>query len=292
MGGIFQILPTSLAEWVGRKGLGALLWYVFPYRFSVAYHNLGVVFPDMTRRAKMKMLHQIYEHYGWVLASYYVMPRKSFKKRILNADSSGTYDEHSPLTEGKGSVYCVSHFGHWEAFIAFLALKNYPFTGIYKVQKNPLSDAYFINHRQKFGRLEHISSQAGMRAFLDVLRENRMLGIAIDQNYRRKGIPVSFFGREFFAARGAAMFALKKKSPVVVAAFYLENGKFVYEEHRMDLPEYDEITDEAIADIMQILIQQTEEIILKHPEQWLWFHKVWQGIYSEKIRRTWREYLI
>ena len=293
IGFIFQLFPTSIVEWLGRNVLGALLWYVIPYRFSVAFHNLGVVFPEMSRNNKLKMMREIYSHYGYVFATYYVMHRQSFRKRILAADLEGKYKTHRGLEEGKGSIYCVTHYGHWEAFIAFFTMNSYPFTGIYKIQRNPLTDKYFIKHREKFGlSIKHLSSKAGTKAFSEILNKNEILGIAIDQNFRKKGISVQFFGREFKAARGAALLYLRHKSPVFLSTFYIENKQFIYEEKKIDLPEYHEMNNETVTDIMQRLMEETEITILKHPEQWLWFHKVWQDIYSEKIKRSWREYLI
>ena len=72
----------------------------------------------------------------------------------------------------------------------------------------------------------------------------------------------------------------------------VEKGDFVYQSKKIDLPEYDKINDDSIKDITTRILKEIEPVIKKYPEQWLWFHKVWSGIYTSKIKRSWREYLL
>jgi len=288
----FRLFPTVVVEWMGRR-LGDLLWYIIPYRFDVAYQNLGVVFPEMDRGDKMRMMRRIYRHYGYVFATYYVMHRPSFRARIAAVDPDGSFDRGAGLDKGLGTLYCVFHFGHWEAFIAFLTMKGWPFTGIYKVQRNPLTNAYFIRHREQFGNsIRHISARAGMESYEEVLKENRMLGIAIDQNFRKRGVKVRFFGREFSAARGAALLHIRRGAPLYLSAFYLADGGFRYEQKQIEPPSGTGDIEADLAAVMQTLLTETETFIRRYPEQWLWFHRVWSDLYTETTKRTWREYFI
>ena len=51
----------------------------------------------------------------------------------------------------------------------------------------------------------------------DVLSKNGILGLVSDQDARKSGVFIKFFGKAASTSKGAALFHLKTKAPIIVA---------------------------------------------------------------------------
>jgi Kdo2-lipid IVA lauroyltransferase/acyltransferase len=289
---LFSLFPNGLVVWFGRR-LGDLLWLFFPYRLKVMIINLGIVFPEWSRRQILKKAHEIYRFFGEVSATYFILHRKSMKQKILQTEDDTPDLFPDLLSEGKGILYATLHFGHWEALIAYWQMINLPFSGIYKIQKNPLSHRYFDKRRLQFGdTLQFLDSKLGIPAFVENIQSNRVVVNAIDQSARSRGIEMPFFGEIVEVPRGNAKLKILSGAPLCFGYHRYKNGRFFLHKKQITLPEMEEASDENIRHINTILLQEAEAAIRKYPEQWMWFHKLWKGKYKQPFKRKWHEYFL
>ena len=93
------------------------------------------------------------------------------------------------------------------------------------------------------------------------------------------GVASTFFGRRTGTAYGLALFALKTKSPVLPIYTYEGRDKklHIVIEPAVDTSAYvTEDKEESQAKLTQAFNDKLEEIVRKHPEQWMWVHRRWK----------------
>ena len=70
---IFQLFPRKIMLIIG-KGLGIMIFYLYPLRKSIALKNISIAFPDYDTKDKQRLLKACYKHYGMVLVDFFRLP--------------------------------------------------------------------------------------------------------------------------------------------------------------------------------------------------------------------------
>ncbi|MEE8466883.1 MAG: lysophospholipid acyltransferase family protein, partial [Planctomycetota bacterium] len=116
------------------------------------------------------------------------------------------------------------------------------------------------------------------RRLIRALAKNRVVGLLIDQDIGDiPGVFVPFFGRPAWTPTGAAMFALRRRCPVIPAFIHrCPDGT-----HRLEIqpPLTIPSTGSAQSQIAELTAASTaciERQIRAHPEQWVWSHRRWR----------------
>jgi KDO2-lipid IV(A) lauroyltransferase len=106
-----------------------------------------------------------------------------------------------------------------------------------------------------------------------------MLAIPADQNQsRRSGVFVSFFGLPASTTAGPARLAMMTGAPVI-PVFLLREGES--DTHRLEVQQPVELVRGSDRDAEVVVNTQRctsviEDVVRRHPEQWIWFHKRWR----------------
>lgn len=284
---LINLLPVKVIMWFSGL-LGRIAWVVFPFRLDVVHANLSNVFPEMEEKEKFKLIRKTYIEFARTFGMIFIMHRKPFLELIENAEISGLDKVNEVLADGKGAILTTYHGCWFEAYFAWFNMAGLPTSLIYQKQANPLSDAFFIKQRMRYGEsLEHFHSQEGMSVFQNSLEKNRLLIISLDQSYSDNGTHVPFFNRLLSCARGTAVLHLRTGAPVLTSVYYMKNDKLHIDFEKVDLPAYDEICEENINDITTRSIYWYEPYIQKYPEQWFsLFHRLWKKKGYTKVKRT------
>lgn len=288
---LINLLPLPLITAM-TSGIGWLVWVIYPFRLRVAYSNLSTVLPDMGHAEKMRLLKTVYIQFPQTFSLIFILHRKKIFKMIQNARISGRDKLEQALTQGKGVVLTTFHGFWFEAYFAWFNANNIPTSLIYQEQSNPLSDAYFMRQRMRYGTsLEHLRTHIGMKRYQEALERNRVLIVSLDQSSFHKGCVIPFFSRPHHCAKGAGILHLRTKAPVMTSVYYVKKGRFHIDFDNVDLPVYHDITEENIQDICARSIREYEQFISQNPEQWFsLFHKLWTKTdYPESVKRTWKQ---
>jgi len=290
---VINLLPVSAID--GFAGLlGRLAWLLFPFRLPVAYYNLSRVYPEMSRMDRMYILKRTYVQFARTFGIIFILHRKQLMELVANTVISGRDKLDAALSQGKGVILTTYHGCWFEAYFAWFNLSNLPTSLIYQQQANPLSDAFFVRQRNRYGTsLQHLISKAGMDAFQQALAENRLLIISLDQRYSGRGAEISFFDTPLKCAKGSAVLHLRTGAPVLTSVYYMQDGKLHIDFDTVELPEYGEVNEENIKDILSRSIARYEPYIRRHPEQWFsLFHKLWIKHGYPEVKRPLRELLV
>ena len=132
--------------------------------------------------------------------------------------------------------------------------------------------------------VKYIDAHSPTNAFeiFKALKKNSMVAFVVDQFMGKPfGIATQFFGKRTGSAYGLALFAQKTKSPIVPVYTYEGSDKkmHVVFEPVIDInPFIVEDKTQSLQNITQHFCDKVEEIIRRHPEQWMWVHRRWKDI--------------
>ena len=174
-------------------------------------------------------------------------------------------------------ILATGHYGNWEIAAAAVAARGIPIAAIVRRQGNRLVDARLDGLRRRLGVETIYQSEAPSRV-PRVLRRGGVVGIVGDQDARRSGLFVPFFGRPASTHRGPALFALKLRAPVFACvARRLPGGEVRYRVsgERVSPPRTGEL-DADVAALTAALAASLEAEIREAPEQYFWFHRRWK----------------
>jgi len=95
-------------------------------------------------------------------------------------------------------------------------------------------------------------------------------------DHRDKGAKVRFFGVETVAPTGAVSLALKYEVPLIFVYTLLhpDNRCDIVMAGEVELVRTGNFKEDVLANT-QALITRMEDVIRRHPEQWMWFHDRW-----------------
>jgi KDO2-lipid IV(A) lauroyltransferase len=273
---IAHFVPLACCNWLGSR-LGSLAFTVLKKRRLLTLENLreaqqrgfladGINVEQVARRT--------WEHLG-MLGSEFVFYANRPHGVLKNVTIEGEANLRRILEKQRGVIMAVGHIGNWELMGARIALAGVGVSSIAKAQSNTLLDDYIIKTRQAAG-INSIPKLSFLRPVLRAFEHNQLVSFFIDQNAGSAGLPIKLFGRETRIARGAAEFALKTDTPVVFGYIVRET------QGRQRIVISEEITlsrsgDKAV-DLMTnttTFIGLIQAVIQKHPDQWLWMHKLW-----------------
>ena len=105
----------------------------------------------------------------------------------------------------------------------------------------------------------------------DVLSKNGLLGLVSDQDARGKGIFVDFFGIPASTPKGAAIFHVNTKAPMLLGICLKQNFR-KYHIHFKAI----NTKNKDIKEITQEYTKLIELYVKKYPDQYFWFHRRWK----------------
>lgn len=267
-------LPKGAAAPVGQA-IGGLVRRPFGIRRGTVRENLRRAFPDADEAWIDRTAREAYAHLGREVVAMIRLSRLTADEVVALTDVPTWPEVQEALAEGKGALLVTGHYGNWEVAAAAVAARGVPISAIVKPQRNRLVDAMVQEARARLG-IGTISISRAPREVPRLLARGGVVGIVGDQDARRKGIFVPFFGVPASTFRGPAQFALRFDTPVFAAtARRLEDGRYRVQGTRIPL----ERTGDPAADEYRLtaaISAHLEGEIRADPTQYFWFHKRWK----------------
>ncbi|HEX7240575.1 MAG TPA: lysophospholipid acyltransferase family protein [Longimicrobiaceae bacterium] len=272
---LVSALPEGAADRLGG-GAGRLVG-ALGIRASTVEANLRLAFPDAPDAWVRETAQEAYRHLGREAAAILRLSRLSPEAIVARTETRGWEELDATLAEGKGALLVTGHYGNWEIAAATVASRGVPIAAIVKRMGNRLVDARLEALRTRLG-VETIEMHEAPRQVPRVLRAGGVVGIVADQDARRSGVFVPFFGRPASTHRGPALFALRLDAPVFACTAFRKPGRgvrYVVQGHRVPVPR----TGDLEADVLRLtreLAAALEADVRGAPEQYFWFHRRWK----------------
>ncbi len=250
-----------------------------PHR-RIARINLRLSFPEKTETERRSILLASCRNLGRVAAEVCHFPRlrRDNLHRYVSFADRLAWENAIREIEKRGGLILTGHLGNWELLAYAHGLLGHPVTIVHRPMRNPLVEAAIARLRSGAGT-RVVAKRRAAKDLLRTLRTRGTVAIPIDQNQPPGwGVFVDFFGIPACTTFGLARLALLSGAPVY-PAFLVREGET--ERHRIVvLPAIEAVrTGNRERDILvntQRYTQVLEEVIRRHPEQWIWFHRRWR----------------
>ncbi len=194
-------------------------------------------------------------------------------------DRIGFEQNAKPLIDGnQAGIILTAHIGNWESLGRLAQNVGVPVAAVAKPMHNQLVNNSILKSRARHG-FEVLEIKRTMKAIPDALRSGKWVAILGDQDARRRGIFVNFFGRPASTAPGAARFARMLNCPVL-PAFSVRSDtpdrqlKVIFAE-----PIWPDLDADPDSDVLRITQEHTsalEDVIRQYPADYFWLHRRWK----------------
>lgn len=185
----------------------------------------------------------------------------------------------SALAQGNGVIALGAHLGSFPLLGARLAIEGYPFNVVINEPNFPRMWKILNDRQKRLGQnpypLNPVTSS--IKKSLNCLRRNEILYLVADEQQRRRGIPVLFFGQTAFTAPGPAILSIKANAPILPMFMVRENE--VKRRLIIGKPIHIERTSDEKKDIEMLTVKFTkiiEEVVRQYPAQWTWLNRRWK----------------
>jgi Kdo2-lipid IVA lauroyltransferase/acyltransferase len=247
----------------------------FGVRRRVATANLALAFPERSGAEREGVLREHYRELGRVAVEY---ARLGELARAEPGQVVGEVRglEHLLATReaGRGAILLSGHFGHFELVGASLG-RHHPVDFVVKPLSNHRVEALIARERAAAG-VGSIPLGAGIRRVVEALRDNRWVAMLGDQDARRAGVFVPFFGRPASTPIGPARLALATGAPIVMG-FVLRRPDGRHDlEIGSPLAVEDPRAPDAVERLTALHTARLEAMIRRRPESWFWLHRRWK----------------
>ncbi len=271
-GYLLALLPRRLS-WLLGQSVGLLFYYLIPIRKGVARANLATAFPDWTPARRRRILRRTYRHYGVVLLDFLAIPAWVRRpEAIIRLDTSAL---DTARRDDPGLILLTGHLGNWEMTVLAMGAGGWPMMPVVVAQRGWAMS--IVRQTRAATGCVSIPWKAPARQMLKHLRQGKYLGLAADQDARRKGVWVTFFGQPSSRFKGGATFHLSSGAPLLFMRCVLQGDH----RYRIDFLPISTagLSGDRPADA-QLLTQRFMDLleteVRLHPEQYFWFHRMWK----------------
>ncbi|HJQ20836.1 MAG TPA: lysophospholipid acyltransferase family protein [Gemmatimonadaceae bacterium] len=257
--------------------IGALGYRPLGIRRAVVERQIAAAFPEWSADRVRAVALASYENLGRTSVEAAVLSRCDDRAVLDMFDEPPGWPVlQRALEQGRGVMLVAGHLGNWELGGRYLAARGLSVYGVARQMENPLFDDYLTRTRRRLG-ITAIYDGDAVHRVPRALREDGVVAFLVDQG--AVGLAstwVPFFGRLAKTPRGPAVFALRLKTPVLLAApLRLDGGRFMLGLEEIPVRE----TGDRAADVDRIVADYTaalERWVRRAPEQYFWHHRRWK----------------
>jgi KDO2-lipid IV(A) lauroyltransferase len=271
------VLPRPVAHAFGIV-IGRLAYYLHPRLRQVGFRNLELAFPEKSLPERRQILQGVYTSLGRLLGEFCLFPYYTRGNASDVVVYQGFENFDAAERSGKGVLFLTAHFGGWEISSFFHSLHGHIMRIIVRPLDNPYLDALVTRYRTLHGNTI-VAKNDFARGLLGAMRNNESVGILMDTNMTPpQGVFVPYFGIGACTASGLARVALRTGAAVVPTFTIWDPQLRKYRltfQPALKLVDTGDTEADALANTA-MFNRVIEEVVRKHPDQWLWVHRRWK----------------
>jgi len=274
---VLGAIPRNAALAVGRS----VAWATFHLSKRlrrIAAHNLKLALPELRPSEREQIIRGVFANLGRLLAEFCQLP----KLNAQNVSERVIYDGYEnfarALKRGQGVLFLTAHYGAWELCPYAHALYGHPLKFVVRPIDNPLVNQLVNRYRMGSGN-QVIEKKNSLKEILVTLKRGDAVGILIDQNtFREAGVFAPFFNIPACTTSSLATIALRTGAAIVPGVLIWDEN---LRKHRLrfeppvSLVQTGNKQEDILANTT-LCNQVLEELVRKHPDQWLWVHRRWK----------------
>jgi len=265
---MIHFLPFRVIVWIGEI-LGILLYGLVRERRRVAAINLQLCFPEMSEKARERLVCDHFKMFGRGLIERSILWWSSAERISNLIHVEGV--EHFEAIKNKPAILLTPHFVGMDAGGQWIA-QHTDTVCMYANQKNQYLTELLLQKRARFRNQRLFSRQQGLRPILKGMREGYPFIYPPDQDQGVKdGAFIPFFGVPTATMTSVPRIAQMTGAKVVpsITRVLPGGGGYVLTFYPAweNYPSGDDIAD------TRRMNEFLEQRILEMPEQYFWLHK-------------------
>lgn len=271
----FNFLPVS---WVGW-----LVYFLMPAKHSIAKKNIERVFHDsLSSDERKRIIVAYYSHIFLCIKEIFLLAFLSKKYLDRRVKVVGVEHLHHALQKDKGALVLTGHFGSWEFAPLFVLDKI----------KDEIQQMYCVRKSLRFaflnsifwGRFEKagykvVSKENALGKIRYALKNKNVVLFPFDLRppcHSKSSLKVNFLGLPSNTYTSIACLTHRLNSPVLSVSCYRLNKRQHIVEFHPEIPhDFYESKKESYLENTKKYNKRLEDMVLAHPEQWLWSYKRW-----------------
>ncbi len=270
---LLRLLPDRAVLGLADR-LGRLIWQSGRRRRLGRLH-LERALPCRTDEERDLILKRSCGHLGRAAAEAMVIWRKhppsELAQRVrFTAGTAELLDRY----RGQGALIIQAHLGSVEMTSTVLAERGFEPGTPMRLPRNHYLAQDLLRSRNS-GEAEVLPRQGAAKRMLSRLRAGQAVVLTFDQNAHHKPLFVPWFGHPAATERTPAALALRTGAPVLVAWCVRTGASPPYEfglALLRDRCPRQVAADEELLRLTAAFHCALQEVVLKHPEQYLWIH--------------------
>ncbi|MFC1850683.1 lysophospholipid acyltransferase family protein [candidate division CSSED10-310 bacterium] len=278
--GIFYFVAPILPRKFLRAAAVVVITPIFLFRpkyRKAVVNNLRIILkPTPSDYVLNRLVFTLLCNFGRYFVDLFYFRKKSEETINLFLDEvHGVPDFEKTLSLGKGAVLLTAHLGNWELGGYFLGRKKLAINVVYFPDRFSKIESFRSQSRKEM-HVKEINVGEGTFAGLPIiraLRENEIVAMQGDRDFRGDGVPVRFFDRMVKFPSGPVMCAMAAKSPLVpVFILSTPQGKYKIIAQPPLFTSGDLKNQAHVQQNVQQVATVIEQMILQYPEQWYCFY--------------------
>ncbi len=281
---VLALLAPRVPPWLGYwlcSAAGDAAYWLLPRRRANVRRNLSTILRGRTEGLAL-LAREVFREGARYYYDTFRAPALSDDELEREITLEGWENLQKGLQEGKGVLLVSAHLGSPALVVQILAVRHCKVTSVVeRVRPQRLLDLMIRVRGCRGIRLIPFSSTIA-NTLAEALRRNEIVGLVVDRDTQRSGVPVEFFGAETTMPAGPVMIALRTGAALVPAFTYRrKGGGFVGRiEEPLELVRTGRLREELRANT-QRLAAVLERAIAEAPEQWIVFEPVWPETTAE-----------
>jgi len=266
-------MPYRLGVYAGGA-LGFIAYYLFRRERNRTIEHLTLAFGEKGRLWTQRTARQSFIHLGKSLLEVMLISPRRLAQIV---DIQGEENLRTALSLNKGVIYVTGHIGNWELMAHTVAAISSLSVIAAPIEPEQVNDI-IVRLRARMGVRTILRGRPGAsRELIRIFKENRILGILIDQDTDVESAFVDFMGRPAWTPTAAASMALKFGAPLIFGTIRRndDNRHTITIEGPLELVRTGNDGKDVVANTA-MLTKKIEDRIAQNPEQWVWMHRRWR----------------
>lgn len=272
---LVRAVPPAVRYSVAAFG-GTLWWATDASRRHNAWINYGAALGLPADHPRVReVARRAFANYGRMLADFLLMGSLTPEDVRAMVSISGREHVEAVVAGGRGGILALPHMGSWDIAGSIAGIWGYRIAAVAETFPGSLNDVV-VETRSHHG-LEIIPlNRSAVRAINGVLDENGMVALLCDLPHG-PGVEVRLLGRRATVPAGPAAIACRRGVPILpVYSRRTESGGYHL---TVDPPIQPAETErcrgkEAVAELMQRVMERFEAFIQAYPDQWYAFRRI------------------
>ena len=271
-GRLTAVLPLPACRGLGRLA-GRMAYWLVPRVRRVALANLDLAYgEELSRREKVRIAREAAENVGIVAAEFSHIPRITPAFVEKHVELQGL--EHFNVE--RGGLIIGAHLSNWEWMASVLRTRFPSVAEVVRPMNDPRLNNFVDGTRRAVG-VETVPKEGAGPEVIRLLRAGGILGLLIDQSPRENAVPIQFFGHTCWGTIAPVMAAARTRTPIHVVSMTRDRrGRYTLEFHPpLEMTRSGDLQADLLVNTQRCQ-DAIEDIVRRHPGQWLWLHRRWK----------------